>query len=229
MKIIPVLLSTCLISISMIGCSQLSTTSSTTNLSKTLATNEAIIAYFAPDAGDEECSCGSSVMDQGYSLQPVENGYFRKLLGRDKDGRFLVQDFYQNSHKKQSDPFWIKEPQGLNSFDGKYIDGNVTGYYENGTINFKASYKDLQPVGKAENFYPNKQLGLEESYIDDQTIIQKIWYKNGKIAAELKINPSEDNTIVESRVWDQQGQLVDDEVQSQNILEELYLQFTTDQ
>lgn len=70
---------------------------------------------------------------------------------------------------------------------------------------------------------------MEESYIDNQTIIQKIWYKNGKIAAELKINPSEDNTIVESRVWDQQGQLVDDEVQSQNILEELYLQFTTDQ
>ncbi|WP_288455009.1 membrane-binding protein [uncultured Acinetobacter sp.] len=187
MKIIPVLLSTCLISISMIGCSQLSTTSSTTNLSKTLATNEAIIAYFAPDAGDEECSCGSSVMDQGYSLQPVENGYFRKLLGRDKDGRFLVQDFYQNSHKKQSDPFWIKEPQGLNSFDGKYIDGNVTGYYENGTINFKASYKDLQPIGKAENFYPNKQLGLEESYIDDQTIIQKFGIKMAKSQPNSKL------------------------------------------
>ncbi|KAF1012900.1 MAG: hypothetical protein GAK29_04785 [Acinetobacter bereziniae] len=228
MKIIPVLLSTCLISISMIGCSQLSTTSSPTNLSKTLTTNEAVIAYFAPDAGEEECSCSSSVMDQGYSVHPVENGYFRKLLGRDKEGRFLVQDFYQNSHKKQSDPFWIKEPQGLNSFDGKYLDGDVTGYYENGTINFKASYKDLQPIGKSENYYPNKQLGLEENYVDDQTIIQKVWYENGKVAAELRINPSEENTIVASQVWDRQGQLVDDEIQAQDILNELYSRFTLD-
>ncbi|WP_287909690.1 membrane-binding protein [Acinetobacter sp.] len=229
MKIIPLLLSSCLLSTTMIGCSQLPVTSNSVTPSPTVATHEAIIAYFAPDAGEEECACDSSILDRGYSLHPVENGYFRKLLGRDKDGRFLVQDFYQNSHKKQSDPFWIKEPLGLNSFDGKYIDGDVTGYYENGTINFKASYKDLQPIGKSENYYSNGQLGLQEEYIDDQTIIQKIWYKNGKIAAELRINPNDDNTIVESRVWNQQGQVVDDEVQSQNLLEELYLQFTTDQ
>jgi hypothetical protein len=222
MKIISALFTTCLISLGMIGCTQLPPHTSTVPTHITLATTEPVIAYFAPDAGEEECTCGSSVVDRGYSLRPIENGYFRKLLGRDKNGRFLVQDFYQNSQKKQSDPFWIRDPQGLTSFDGKYIDGDVIGYHENGKISFQASYQDLQPIGKSKNYYANGQLGLQEEYIDDQTIVQKAWYENGKIAAELKINPSEDNAIVESQVWDQQGHLVEDEADTQDILNELY-------
>lgn len=218
MKTIPLLLSACLMSFTMVGCTSLQTTHSS---STTMATTEPVIAYFAPDAGEEACDCGL-IMDQGYSLTPVENGYFRKLLGRDKDGRFLVQDFYQNSRKKQSDPFWIKAPQGLNSFDSKYVDGEVVGYFENGKISFKSTSQDQRLVGKTETYYSNGQLGLQEEYSDDQPIVQKVWYEDGKPAAELKLSPSEDYSILDSKVWDQQGNLIQDEQRAQEILDELY-------
>lgn len=96
------------------------------------------------------------------------------------------------------------------------------GYFENGKISFKSTIQDQRLVGKTETYYLNGQLGLQEEYSDDQPIVQKVWYEDGKPAAELKLSLSEDYSIMDSKVWDQQGNLIQDEQLAQEILDELY-------
>lgn len=210
MKAIQLLLCSSLISFGLVGCVGLPKQDSAQKINPTtqLTTSEPIIAYFSPDAGEEACSCGST-MDMGYSLTPVENGYYRKLLGRDQDGRFLLQDFYQNSHKKQTDPFWMIEPQGLNSFDSSYTDGDVIAYKENGNIDFKFTVKDQEVVGKAFKYYSNNQIAIENEDIDNGITAQTLWYENGKLAANLKTD--EDNQILEINAFDENGTSIDTE------------------
>lgn len=212
-----------LFGLSITGCSHLPTTQNIPTATKQqLSTAEPIIAYFAPDAGDDnDCGC-NTIVGSGYSATPIKNGYYRKLLGRDQAGRFLLQDFYQNSHKKQSDPFWVIEPQGVNSFDSKFTDGEVIGYYENGQLDFKNTYKDQKMIGHAQNYYKNGQLALETEFVDDETTLQKLWYENGKLAAELKMDPQENNQTIESKVWNLQGDVIESLEQQDQIVNEIY-------
>lgn len=215
-----------LMGLMMTGCANLQSTTQhiPSELQQQLMTSQPIIAYFTPDAGEEEnCGCNSNV-GHGYSATPVENGYYRKLLGRDKNGRFLVQDFYQNSHNKQTDPFWMIEPKGLNSFEGQYTDGDVVGYYENGKVEFKSTYQNQVAIGKSENYYPNGQIALKTEFIDEKTVLQKLWYENGKIAADLKMDAEQDFQIIDSKVWDQNGNVISDIEQSDEIIQQIYSQ-----
>ena len=183
-----------------------------------------IIAYFSPEAAeasDFENTTHLDTVGAGYSTAPVENGYYRKLLDRDQYGRYLVQDFFQNSHKKQTDPYWIKEVSALKSFDGISSDGLMVAYYENGNIHIKHHYKDFKKVEKNEYYYENGQLAFAEEIVSDELILQKIWYDNGKLAADLKINPADNNCIFDSKVWDEKGHLVTDSEKIDTILAKL--------
>ncbi|RZG72919.1 membrane-binding protein [Acinetobacter sp. WCHAc060025] len=248
MKKLPLFLSSCLLSFTMVGCTSLQSTPSQP-VSGKVVTSEAIIAYFAPDAGEEECACGST-MDKGYSLTPVENGYFRKLLGRDQEGRFLLQDFYQSNGQPQTSPFWVKDPKGLNSFDGKYTDGDVIGYYDNGQIEFKEHYKDYMLQGKSELYYKNGQLNMVTEYADDVEVgetktyysngqlaslenkldeehkTHKLWYSTGKQAVDLIVDPY-DFSILSGKAWDQQGNIIEDEDERQKVIDNIYEQLDT--
>lgn len=218
-----------LISIVLIGC----TNSSNTAQQKPLEINKStaqkqheqtIIVYFSPEAAhteDFENATRLETAGLGYSTVPVKNGYYRKLLDRDQNGRYLVQDFFQDSDKKQTDPYWIKEVSALKSFDGRGADGKVVAYYENGNIHLKHQYKDFQKVGKSDYYYSNGQIAFAEEIVNDQLILQKIWYENGKLAADLKMNPLNNNCIFDSKIWDKNGQLVTDHEKIDRILAKL--------
>ncbi|WP_111858234.1 toxin-antitoxin system YwqK family antitoxin [Acinetobacter sp. CFCC 10889] len=187
-----------------------------------------IIAYFSPEAAetsDFENTTRLEAAGMGYSTVPVKNGYYRKLLDRDQNGRYLVQDFFQESDKKQTDPYWIKEVSALKSFDGKATDGIMIAYHENGNIQIKHHYKDFKQIGKNDYYYKNGQIAFADDIISDQLILQKIWYENGKLAADLKINPSNNNCIFDSKVWDERGRLVTDSEKIDQILAKLHSYF----
>ncbi len=228
------LFSASLVSFILIGCTHPSNTAQQKPLErKTLEVNkhgnhqqneQSIIAYFAPEAAessDFEQSTQLHTAGEGYSEVPVKNGYYRKLLDRDQNGRYLVQDFFQNSHKKQTDPYWIKEVSALKSFDGISSDGIMVAYYENGNIHKKHHYKNFKKIGKNKYYYQNGQIAFAEDVVNDELILQKIWYENGKLAADLKINPSDNHCIFDSKVWDKNGHLVTDNEKIDSILKKL--------
>lgn len=210
-----------LFGLSITGCSQLQTNNSTAisnEIKQQLQTEEPIVAYF-----DKDASLGEEY-DSGYSATPLKDGYYRKLLGRDKDGRFLVQDFYQNSHKKQTAPFWIKEPLALRSFDIIFTDGPITTYFENGQIASTANYNEGMEVGLSKTFYHNGQQAYEYEIADPDLHSYKIkfWYENGKPAVEGFAAYEDDKPTYNAKAWDEQGQLVTDNTEINNIVESIY-------
>ena len=205
------------------GCSSLPSQHIPQHIQQQLSTQQPIISYFSPTPNEQDCGCASSV-DRSYSLVPVADGYYRKLLGRDPDGRFLVQDFYQKSHSAQSSPLWIKDPIGLFSFENRYVSGPVTLYFPNGKVSYKATLEDGEETGLSQSYYQNGKLGLESNLTEGDQIHQQLWYSNGAKAADLLVRNDSENQITDGQVWDKQGQLVEDEDQQAQIIESIYNQ-----
>lgn len=210
-----------LLGLAFTGCSNLQTINQNTiptEYKQQLSTSEAIIAYFDKDASEGE------EYDSGYSATPTEDGFYRKLLGRDKDGRFLVQDFYQKNNKQQTSPFWIKEPLALRSFDIIFTDGPITTYFENGQVSSVSNYKEGVEVGLAKTFYHNGQQAFEYEIADPEVNSYKIkfWYENGKPAVEGSVVYKDEQSIYDAKAWDRQGQAVTDNTQINDIVEDIY-------
>lgn len=216
------------LSLVLTGCAGMTSQSQTIpqNVQQQLSTQQPIISYFSKTANEQDCGCASSV-DQSYSLIPIEDGYYRILLGRDKDGRFLVQDFYQKTKTPQSSPVWIKDPMGLFSFDSQYVVGPVTLYFPDGKISYQGQYEDGHEVGASQSFYKNGQLGAEYT-IQNEVIKQRLWYPNGNKAAELTLSNDDSYQITDGKYWNEQGQTIDNEEQQTKIIDQIYADLDED-
>lgn len=209
------------------GCTSISTASNIPqNIQQKLSTQQPIISYFSPKPNEQDCGCASSI-DQSYSMVPIEDGYYRSLLGRDQAGRFLVQDFYQKTKTPQSSPFWIIDPMGLFSFSSEVATGPLTLYFPNGKVSYQGTRDDNgREVGKSQSFYTNGQLGLENEMTDEKTQ-RTLWYSNGTKAAEMTLSNDEMRQF-EYKVWDNNAQLVDNEQQKERIIDAIYTQLDED-
>lgn len=220
--------STALLSLTVLftGCTSMTSQQVPHNIQQQLNTQQPIISYFSAEPNEQDCGCPSAI-DRTYSLVPVADGYYRKLLGRDKEGRFLVQDFYQKTNQAQSSPIWIKDPMGLFSFENRYVSGPVTLYFPSGKVSYKATLDEGEEVGLSQSFYQNGKLGLESQTSEEQ-LQEKLWYSSGAKAAELVIKNDDANQVTQGPVWDQQGQLVEDQQQRSQIIEGIYNQLNED-
>lgn len=212
------------------GCTSLSTASSqnlSQDLKQQLVTDQPIISYFSKTPNFQDCGCVSAI-DPHYSLNPVEDGYFRKLLGRDQAGRFLVQDFYQSNQKPQSSPIWIKDPLGLFSFENQYVSGPVTLYFPNGTVSYKATLEDGEEIGVSQSYYANGKLGIESDPAENDSYKERMWYSDGAKAADISVSNDEYAQINGGQIWDKLGQLVEDEDKQSDIINGIYAQLDQD-
>lgn len=215
-----------LLGLTLFGCANVTPQNSTAATEVQIkAPQPGIVAYFSSEAweiSDEEAAVNGTLdKGQGYSATPVANGYYRQLIKTGSDGRFLVQDFYQNSQKKQTDPFWVKDPRGLTSFDSIFIDGSATAYFESGETKFKVTYKDLKAVGVHLSYYKNGQLKYKNNYEDQGIVMQNLWYSSGQAAAKLT-RDSNNYHIVDVHAWDQQCQAITDEDEIDSLINQIY-------
>ncbi len=141
-----------------------------------------------------------------YSPTPVEDGYYRVLLGRDAKGMFLVQDFYQENKRPQSSPFWIKNPQYAYSFATEAVIGTFTLYYPDGKIMGKLNNID-ENNREGKLFYPSGEPAMAYIEADLGTSHYQYWYKSGKLAIE-HIEHHHANRPSELTGWDEAGNTV---------------------
>lgn len=146
------------------------------------------------------------------SAKPVKDGFFRKVLGQTKDGRYIVQDFYANG-RKQSSPFILSRDEQKQQFVDTKIDGIVYFYkpdgelilhsvYENGEEQQQLYYFNSKPYVKYMKkddylamYRENGQIEIE--YTADSAIY---YHENGqKIAEIVNSNPEK------SKLWNEQG------------------------
>jgi len=182
-----------------------------------MATSEAIIAYFHPappdtqDDDDNEDPETAEQDDDGYtgllySSTPVEDGYYRVLLGRNTKGMFLVQDFYQQNKQPQSSPFWIKNPQHVYSFATEAVIGTFMLYYPDGKMMGKLNNID-ENNREGKLFYPSGERAMAYVEADFGTSHYQYWYRSGKLAIE-HIEHHHANRPSVLTGWDEAGNTV---------------------
>ncbi|RQO37361.1 hypothetical protein DBR37_04035 [Herminiimonas sp. KBW02] len=183
--------------ITLVGCS---TTPIPAKIKAQMSTSQAVVAYFSNGETAQSCNCTSGV-DSNYSLTPVPNGYYRVLLGRNAEGLFLVQDFYQKNKRPQSSPVWIKEPDDIFNFNSNIIIGSATLYYPDGKILETFTNTDKESRS-GEGFYKSGQRATK--YVEDNTGTQfEYWYQSGKPAARYGRSASGQLNYAEA--WDESG------------------------
>lgn len=171
-----------------------------------LVTQQAIIGYFGRKDNPEHCSC-LPYTDSTYYTQPVKDGYYRVLLGRNTQGHFLIQDFYENTKQPQSSPVWIKNPIHLFSFNVNNVEGLIIIYDEQGRIISKLINQDGETIA-GEDYYRNGQVGSKYyTKANGYTHVQ-LWYQSGKKAADYLL--SDQQELIKSELWQENGTYTDD-------------------
>lgn len=141
-----------------------------------------------------------------YSTTPVTGGYMRKVLGKTAKGGWVVQDFYQDSQRKQTDPFVIYHPDGLRNFDNDVVDGTVVWYRPDGTVvqstqldrgqvngwfifydkhsrpRQSSLFKNGQPIDQVRFYDEQGRLQMAQQHNAQGKPVQTFWYDNGKKA-----------------------------------------------
>lgn len=92
--------------------------------------------------------------------EAISGGYYRKFLGRNKQGHAIVQDYYQDSHTKQTNPMVVPDDENLQSFDSAVMEGRIVWYSPDGRVTqFMDYHQGL--VSRAAYYNDNGLLVLE--------------------------------------------------------------------
>ena len=156
--------------------------------------------------------------------QPVQDGYYREVLGKTADGRALVQHFYQNSGKPATAPFLLRPgaapDSGLENTDifavQTWRDGKAaarTNYYENGRLfaqsALPAGVAEADPLPLPEAFahaarlfYPNGQLMLASDHWAQDNGAALAYRQDGSLLYLRLIQAGEAPQIT---LWDASG------------------------
>ena len=171
-------------------------------MTSSLHTDKAIIAYFGRENNPEYCEETTPHKDPKFFTEPIQDGYYRILLGRNAQGHYLIQDFYIQTNTPQSSPSWIIDPLKLFSFSSSHIEGSAIIYRENGTIISKFTNKNNELI-QSKNYYANGQIGSKFKILNNQNTKVKLWYASGKKAAIYTLNPNKE--IISAQIWNEDG------------------------
>lgn len=85
--------------------------------------------------------------DAGFNtrLAPSKGGYYRELLTQHRSGLYLVQDFYQDSRKKRTDPMLVEKRQ-LTTFHAHPANGSRSVYYKVAALPARANTRTARPA-----------------------------------------------------------------------------------
>lgn len=129
-----------------------------------------------------------------HTNQPVTDGFYRKLIKKTPEGWYVVQDFYQASDQKQTDPIILKDETDLTNGSPNSIEGNLILWHKNGQKELQAHYIE----GK------------------EQGLIQK-WYNDGTKEAEFNYNNGKQEGL--STLWDKKGNKTVEAFYKDNLLD----------
>ncbi|WP_434778745.1 toxin-antitoxin system YwqK family antitoxin [Neisseria sp. Ec49-e6-T10] len=139
------------------------------------------------------------------SVKKSDNFYYRKLLGKNKNGDYVVQHFYKSNQKKLTDPIIIKEQNDLLKEEPLSINGLRTIYAETGEKTGEGWLFNGKPNGYFVRWHKNGKKFLEKYFINGQQYgITTIWFENGqKLIEGMMINGKAEGLYV---TWDEDGQ-----------------------
>ncbi|TCM67338.1 hypothetical protein EC844_109110 [Acinetobacter calcoaceticus] len=153
--------------------------------------NAQVIAYFsAPIKGNSELVS-----------QAVAHGYYRILIKEDKNG-YLIQDFYQDNNRKQTDPIYVTDPADLTKSGPETLLGKLKQYYPSGKLYSVAQFTDQYEFIHYKTYFENGNLQTKFDHFHD-TSYQTYWYPNQKLALKIKLKDYEQ--VLSASGWKADG------------------------
>lgn len=173
---------------------------------------------------------GAFYFDQQGKLsdKTVADGFYRKVLGKTAEGKFVVQDFYQDTQSPLNSVYILKEFNDVKTLKNTSYEGQVAAFDKQGKLLAVSKYLDgtantvflidgyeWRTVGSDDNkvviisYDHNRkvQSAISRQKMGDGTSSNRFitFYGNGSAMAELLANS--DSASSERYTWDEQGQM----------------------
>lgn len=165
--------------------------------------------------------------------EPAAGGYYRELLGHTADGRAVIQDFYQDVGKPQTQPAILVKGADLADFSTDTMDSKGVWYRPDGSLFQVQEFSGGKDTGPAW-FFENRLVSakLEDDtvtyYYPDATVLAVQTLMKAESAAEMRLFRENGSPLLYLRIenganqfnkaeaWDKNGQATD----PKNITEE---------
>lgn len=143
-----------------------------------------------------------------YVASNIPSNVYRKFLGVTNRSYFVVQDFYQESHNKVTDPYVIVQQDVvadiMESHRIQPFDGMLIFWYENGSKMREAHYHNGKRQGTWTLWHENGQKGVEIIFQDNEPYAHRTsWYDNGKKESEGELQDEKRQGLWVR--WDKEG------------------------
>ena len=151
--------------------------------------------------------------------KPVQDGYYRKVLGKTADGRTVVQDFYQDSDKPQIAPSILRQGAAEDDFSGDLSDSTLVHYNRDGSVSAIVPLQDGKATGHPALYHNGVltiQAPLPEGGSDTNdpftalaayaTTHGRMFYPDGTLMAMIPSGDSKDAAT--SALWRADGSLL---------------------
>lgn len=125
------------------------------------------------------------------------------LIQKDAKG-YLVQDFYQDTQAKQTDPFYLKDQRDIASSAAHSIFGALTEYFPNGKVHVRAFFQENKQLMHA-SFYDAEGSLLHRIVKDasGKTVQESYWHSAAQKA--LALNYNDQGQVLQALAWTAQG------------------------
>lgn len=144
--------------------------------------------------------------------EAAASGFYREVFGQTADGRWVVQDFYQDSKLPQTTALTLKNGADVHIFDTSTLNGRNIWFHQSGGLHSVADYVDGVRQG-AQAFYQNKQLV-------GAVLAQKmlVFHHDGNIMAIME-HDEQDPSIWQTTLFRQDGSaLVQSRMRGEQVL-----------
>lgn len=140
--------------------------------------------------------------DGNLTAEAVKGGFYRVFHGRDKQGRAVVQDFYQDSRTKQIDPSVIPDDEKIKSFAVEDSVGRTIWYSREGELRSFADIENGRAVRSG--YYIKGQLRFSVYEPDEKRMYKTSYHENGR----PKVKFTADGQAESYTVYDSQGKVL---------------------
>ncbi len=114
---------------------------------------------------------------------PQNGGYYRRILGKNKNGQIVAQDYYQDTQTPQTAPFAFTASGNIRSFDSnRNIDSSIISFDKSGNLETATNYKNGIAITPTAIYRDNKLVA--QAKVDNPFSIA-IYYEDGKTVAAV--------------------------------------------
>lgn len=125
--------------------------------------------------------------------QPQTTGYYRKILGKQANGKLWVQDFYQNNQKPYTSAYSLNN---INEAENTPLFSRPLYFYPDGSLYLAARKTANRSKNETWFFHNNQAVAQIRQDTPTDTSETRLFHPNGKTAAIIRTHGSEQHILL---------------------------------